>query len=44
MQLVALSGSPSARSRSAWLLQLAQTRLESVVHRSSTLALRDLQA
>ncbi len=44
MQLVALSGSPSARSRSAWLLQLAQTRLESVVRQASTFALRDLPA
>ncbi|HYN58895.1 MAG TPA: NADPH-dependent FMN reductase [Rubrivivax sp.] len=44
MQLVALSGSPSARSRSAWLLQLAQTRLEAVVRQASTLTLRDLPA
>lgn len=44
MQLVALSGSPSARSRSAWLLQLAQTRLEAVVRQASTLPLRELPA
>jgi FMN reductase len=44
MQLVALSGSPSARSRSAWLLQLAQTRLEAVVSHASTIALRELPA
>lgn len=44
MKLVALSGSPSARSRSAWLLQLAQTRLEALLHRADTLVLRDLPA
>jgi FMN reductase len=42
MQLVAISGSPSARSRSAWLLQLAQTRLESVVREAATVVLRHL--
>lgn len=42
MQLVAISGSPSARSRSAWLLQLAQTRLESVLRQAATVVLRDL--
>lgn len=42
MQLVALSGSPSARSRSAWLLQLAQTRLEAQLRQATTIALREL--
>jgi FMN reductase len=42
MQLVAISGSPSTRSRSAWLLQLTLTRLESVMHEASTIMLRDL--
>ena len=44
MQLVALSGSPSARSRSAWLLQLTQTRLETRLRRADTIALRELPA
>lgn len=44
MNVVGISGSPSARSRSSWLLQLAQTRLESHAVRSATLSLRDLPA
>jgi FMN reductase len=44
MNLVALSGSPSERSRSAWLLQLAQTRLEGVALQMSTVAIRELPA
>jgi FMN reductase len=44
MHLVAISGSPSARSRSAWLLQLAQTRLESLLQQSQTINLRELPA
>jgi FMN reductase len=44
MHLVSLSGSPSARSRSAWLAQLAQTRLEARLRSADTLALRDLPA
>jgi FMN reductase len=44
MQLVSISGSPSARSRSGWLLQLALTRLEGVVRQSSTIAIRELPA
>ena len=44
MQLVAISGSPSARSRSAWLLQLAQTRLEARLRQATTIAVRDLPA
>lgn len=42
MHLVSLSGSPSPRSRSRWLLQLAQTRLESSVNASRVIAVRDL--
>lgn len=42
MRIVALSGSPSARSRSAWLLQLAQTRLEALSSQATTIALREL--
>jgi FMN reductase len=44
MSIVSISGSPSQRSRSAWLLQLAQSRLadgESVAH---FIAVRDLPA
>lgn len=42
MHLVSLSGSPSPRSRSRWLLQLAQTRLEASATRSDVIALREL--
>jgi FMN reductase len=42
MHITALSGSPSDRSRSAWLTQLALTRLESLATRSEAVALRDL--
>ncbi|MES2960330.1 MAG: NADPH-dependent FMN reductase [Pseudomonadota bacterium] len=44
MHLVSISGSPSLRSRSAWLLQLAQTRLERSVRQTITVAVRDLPA
>jgi FMN reductase len=44
MQVVGISGSPSARSRSACLVQLALTRLEGIAHPSSTVAVRDLAA
>lgn len=44
MQVLALSGSPSLRSRSAWLLQFAQTRLEAQAEASATLHARDLPA
>ena len=44
MQVVSISGSPSIRSRSGWLLQLALTRLESVVRQSETIAVRELPA
>ena len=43
MKIVAISGSPSAKSRSGWLLQLAQTRLESIADVVS-IAVRDLPA
>jgi len=42
MHIVSLSGSPSQRSRSRWLLQLAQTRLEASASASSVIAVRDL--
>lgn len=42
MNIVSISGSPSQRSRSGWLLRLAQTRLESVTRHSSMVAVRDL--
>lgn len=44
MNIVGLSGSPSARSRSGWLLQLALTRLESVGARCGLVAVRELDA
>jgi FMN reductase len=44
MNIVGISGSPSARSRSAWLLQLALTRLEASASASTSLQLRDLPA
>jgi FMN reductase len=44
MNLVALSGSPSERSRSAWLLQLAQIQLQGVTRQVSTVAVRELPA
>lgn len=43
MNLVSISGSPSAKSRSAWLLQLAQERL-SPGQGGVTISLRDLPA
>jgi len=42
LKLLLISGSPSARSRSAWLGQLALTRLEAHAGRSTALALREL--
>lgn len=42
MHIVSLSGSPSPRSRSRWLLQLAQTRLEAATTRSDVIAVREL--
>lgn len=42
LALLSIQGSPSLRSRSGWLQQLAQTRLEGRVVRASTLVLREL--
>ena len=42
MKIVSISGSPSQRSRSGWLLQLAQTRLEGFAISSTSIAVRDL--
>jgi len=44
MKIVSLSGSPSLRSRSGWLLQLARTRLEADAESSHVIAVRDLPA
>ena len=44
MNIVSISGSPSQRSRSAWLLQWVHTRLEGAVSESHTVALRELPA
>ena len=44
MNIVGISGSPSLRSRSSWLLQLAQTRLEGVASTNETIAVRALDA
>jgi FMN reductase len=44
MNIVGVSGSPSALSRSGWLLQFAQTRLEGVAARSESIAVRRLDA
>ena len=42
MHIVSLSGSPSLRSRSRWLLQLAQTRVEGKASTSNVIAVREL--
>ncbi|MBB1162854.1 NADPH-dependent FMN reductase [Aquariibacter albus] len=42
LRIVGLSGSPSNRSRSAWLLQLALTRLESRALRIDNVPIREL--
>lgn len=44
LKLFSIQGSPSARSRSAWLQQLAQTRLEGRVAQARSVALRELPA
>ena len=45
MNVVGLSGSPSAKSRSAWLLQFAQARLNAQRRgEAATIALRELAA
>lgn len=42
MQVTSISGSPSARSRSAWLQQLALTRLEGASSAVRSITLREL--
>jgi FMN reductase len=44
MHITSISGSPSERSRSAWLAQFALTRLEGVATRSHYIAVRELPA
>ena len=44
MNIVGISGSPAQRSRSNWLLQLAQTRLETVARHNHSIAVRTLDA
>lgn len=44
MNIVSISGSPSQRSRSSWLLQLAQTRLEGSAGSSTFISVRELPA
>lgn len=44
MHITSISGSPSQRSRSAWLLQLAQTRLEGSADAPDFISVRDLPA
>ncbi len=44
MNLLGISGSPSPRSRSAWLQQLALTRLEGRATQAASLVLRELPA
>jgi FMN reductase len=44
MIIVGISGSPSLRSRSSWLLHLAHARLESHANTHSVIALRELPA
>jgi FMN reductase len=44
MYITSISGSPSERSRSAWLTQFALTRLEGLSTRSRHIVLRELPA
>lgn len=44
MHITSISGSPSERSRSAWLTQFALTRLEGVARRNDHIAVRELPA
>lgn len=44
MHITSISGSPSERSRSAWLTQFALTRLEGIATRSEHIAVRELPA
>ena len=41
MNIVGISGSPSPRSRSGWLLQWAQTQLEGVARQTDTVGVPD---
>ncbi|WP_140626527.1 NADPH-dependent FMN reductase [Methylibium rhizosphaerae] len=44
MNIVGISGSPSLRSRSHWLLQLTQTRLEGLARVNDLIAVRTLDS
>ncbi len=44
MHITSISGSPSERSRSAWLTQFALTRLEGIARHNDHIALRELPA
>lgn len=44
MHILSISGSPSERSRSAWLTQFALTRLEGIASHSSSISVRELPA
>jgi FMN reductase len=44
MHITSISGSPSERSRSAWLTQFALTRLEGLATQSQPIAVRELPA
>lgn len=44
MNIVGISGSPSPRSRSGWLLQWAQTQFDGVARRSDTISVAALPA
>ena len=44
MHITSISGSPSERSRSAWLTQFALTRLEGIATSSEHIAVRELPA
>jgi FMN reductase len=44
MHITSISGSPTERSRSAWLTQFALTRLEGMATRSHHIAVRELPA
>ncbi|MBW8843919.1 MAG: NADPH-dependent FMN reductase [Burkholderiales bacterium] len=44
MHITSISGSPSERSRSAWLTQLALTRLEGLTTQGNHIAVRELPA
>ena len=44
MHILSISGSPSERSRSAWLTQFALTRLEALATHSGNISVRELPA